>query len=161
MAEFNGHLAQARKNIDLFKKINQMPDTYDWQVTIIFYAALHLANAHIVKTVNLHHRSHGKTGAALNPYITTNPSAFDEKAYLAYLGLLGLSRRARYLCSEDDGDKNDRTHHISEKHLAKAIRYLNEIIKYFSVTHEHKFDKVVIKCERIKSDKLDFFGSVN
>jgi hypothetical protein len=88
MASFNEHVSQARKNLSVLEKVNQViPDTWDWQITIGFYSALHLANAHIAKKINAHYRTHGKVGEALNPYIRLNPSAMEEDAYLAYLAL--------------------------------------------------------------------------
>lgn len=160
MANFNEHLNQAVKNIGVLEKVNaNIPDSWDWQVTISFYSGLHLANAHIAQTINQHYRTHAKVSEALNTYLPANPSMFSEEAYLAYLALQGLSRRSRYLCSDKDdaASKADiRAHFTSDKHLAKAIRHLNSIQKFFSAKYGHKFNPITMDCSRLKEDKLEY-----
>lgn len=163
MANHSEHLNQAVKNIVFLENVNlNIPESWDWQVTISFYSALHLANAHIAHTINQHYRTHGKVSEALNTFITVNPSKFDEEAYLSYLALQGLSRRSRYLCSDkdDEASKADiRAHFTSEKHLAKALRHLNNIQKFFSTTYDYNFAPICINCSKIKSDNLDYISS--
>lgn len=160
LANFNEHLNQAIKNIGILEKVNaNIPDSWDWQVTISFYSGLHLANAHIAKTIDQHYRTHAKVSEALNTYLPTNPSRFDEGTYLSYLALQGLSRRSRYLCSDknDAASKTDNSAHFtSEKHLAKALRHLNNIQLFFSDKYGHKFKSITIHCARLKEDRLEF-----
>lgn len=160
MANHSEHLSQAVKNIDVLQKVNEhIPESWDWQVTISFYSGLHLANAHIAHTINQHYRTHAKVSEALNAYLTVNPSMFNEEAYLSYLALQGLSRRSRYLCSdkEDAASKADvNAHFTSEKHLAKAIRHLHNIQKFFSEKYGYKFKSITLECSRLKEDKLEF-----
>ena len=164
MANYNDHLNQAVKNIQVLYKINNgIVNSWDWQVTVAFYSALHLANAHIAKTINGHYRTHAKVGQALNPYSPINPSSFNEEAYLSYLALQGLSRRARYLCNDKEtidgnGNQEEIVHFTSDKHLAKAIRHLNNILKHFSQIYNYSFSSNSINCPRIINDRLEYFG---
>lgn len=161
MASYQEHLSQANKNIRILERVNKtVPDSLDWQVTMVFYAALHFANAHIARTINQHYRTHAKVSEALNPHVSANPSAFDNDTYLAYLALQALSRRSRYLCSEEvDASDPDGAiaHPVKEKHLAKAIRHLNTIIYFFSNTYGVHFTPIELLCEKIKQDKLKYF----
>lgn len=163
MANFNDHLNQATKNFSVLAQVNGLiPDSWDWQVTISYYTAVHLANAHIAITINQHYRTHAKVGEALNPYIPLNPSCFDEQVYNSYQLLTGLSRRSRYLCSDDptaDSATQERLNFTSEKHFAKAVRHLNIVIEYFCKTHKISFSEIKINCDRIKKDNLKYIKS--
>jgi len=161
LANYDAHLNQAVKNIGILEKVNSgIAESWDWQVTIVFYSSLHLANAHIAKTINEHYRTHAKVSEALNPYVTTNPSKFEEDAYLAYLSLQNLSRRSRYLCNDKDPKQNpEAAHFTSDKQLAKAIRDLEMILIYFNKIYGITFNPSVINCPRIKADKLKYFSA--
>ena len=133
MASFQEHLNQALKNINVLEQVNnKVTSSYDWQVTICFYSALHLANAHITNKIDEHYRTHGDVDKALNFYSTLNLSKFSEDAYIAYKSLQVLSKRSRYLCSESHSDQSTREHLTFEKHLGKAIRHLHTIQTFFN-----------------------------
>lgn len=151
MADFNEHLTQANKNFSILGKINlSIQESWDWQVTISFYTALHLANAHIAKKINEHYRTHGKVENALNPYINLNPSAFEESAYLSYKALQNLSRRSRYLCSDKESD-DKKAYLTYDKHFSKAIKHLDIISGFFSKTYDYKFNQIDISCEPLNN----------
>jgi hypothetical protein len=159
LANFDEHISQAVKNIKVLSDINKLvPDTWDWQVTIGFYVAVHCANAHIAKTINQHYRSHGDVKNAINFYSQMNPSKFDEDAYLAYVKLQNYSRRARYLCNDNPNDLSERAHHISEKHFAKSLRLLNKVLEYIKETHPNiSIPRVSIICDSLKENELSVF----
>jgi hypothetical protein len=160
VANYSEHLSQANKNILILEKVNQfIPESWDWQVTIAYYSGLHLANAHIAHTINQHYRTHGRVGEALNPYTITNPSKFEEDAYVSYLTLQNLSRRSRYLINDKDASNDaERAHFTSEKHLAKAVRNLETILVFFSKVYGVNFRSIPFNCERIKKEKLTYFN---
>lgn len=160
MADFAEHYTQCCTNIEFLLHVNKTQlERFDWQVTIAFYASVHLVNAHIAKTVNQHYRSHRHVEEALSPYIPLNPSMLEEEVFISYLALRGLSRRSRYLCSEKGVD-DVKAHFTSEKHFAKAIRNLDLILKYFHATHKCKFSPYNINCARIKGENLNFFKAI-
>ncbi len=159
MPDFKTHLSQAEKNLIILQGVNNhIPDSWDWQVTIGFYAALHLANAHIAKTINAHYRSHSDMRNALNFEITINPSKFDEDAYIAYVRLQNLSRRARYLCSEDNQNQDyQKPYYISDKFFGKSLRLLSTVISYFEGKYGIKINPIQIKCDRLQHNELPYF----
>ncbi len=128
-SRFEAHLRQANSNLTFLASINKMePDRYDWQVTVAFYAALHVVNAWLCDH-GIHYRSHHEVKAAINPYngrITKVPHA----VYQDYQTLFRLSRRARYLIDEQISDETQ-VAHTSDKHFGKAIRRLDQLLSHF------------------------------
>ncbi len=59
MASFQDHISQAKCNLRFLGSVNnQIKNTWDWQVTVAFYVAVHMINARIADKANLHYRSH-------------------------------------------------------------------------------------------------------
>ena len=53
MADFQAHITQAKKNLQVLSEISlQINNSWDWQVTCSYYTAVHLMNAHLAYTVN-------------------------------------------------------------------------------------------------------------
>lgn len=93
MASFDSHILQAKNNLDFLLAINLINNiNWDWQVTIAYYVGVHIVNAHIIGTSNMHYRAHHEVKNELY-----NDAEIPEDIYLAYAKLEGLSRRARYL----------------------------------------------------------------
>lgn len=108
MATFDEHIQQAKRNLSFLHKVNTgIGQCWDWQVTISFYTAVHLVNAHIASRSNHHYRSHELVNNAINPYSLTSLSKLPEEEYLAYIKLQNLSRRARYLCHDDPKNRSE------------------------------------------------------
>ena len=102
MATFQEHIDQSNNNLDYLSNINNLiNDRWDWQVTVSFYCALHLINAHIVQKTNKNYLSHSQVSSAISPYNLLSLSKVDEEIYLSYTKLFQLSRRARYLLNEN------------------------------------------------------------
>jgi len=58
LAQFDEHIQQANHNLQFLSFANQAGSAYyDWQVTICFYTALHLVNAHL-SLFNMQYRKH-------------------------------------------------------------------------------------------------------
>ena len=158
MATFEEHIAQAKSNLLFLERINSnCNEFWDWQVTTCFYVAVHLANAHISKKLDLHYRTHNDVKNALNPEIQLSPSKFSEENYLAYVKLMNLSRRARYLCHDSpnniDGSKGHMTYDV---HLLKAIKNLDKLLIFFETEYKIKFEKSIIKCLAMNQE-VSFF----
>jgi uncharacterized protein (UPF0332 family) len=97
LASFENHISQAKRNLQFLQEINQNIENYiDWQVTVCFYSALHLVNAHLSQ-YGLQYRRHSDVKHALNPKVQASPSKLPENEYVAYVTLQMLSRRSRYL----------------------------------------------------------------
>ncbi|HYG37666.1 MAG TPA: hypothetical protein VD908_03560 [Cytophagales bacterium] len=158
MASFSEHINQAKRNLAFLDKThNNIADSWDWQVTVSFYVAVHLANAHIANKINEHYRSHGQVDNALNPEIAISPTKFSEDNYLAYRKLQGLARRSRYLCNDNISDHSTSVYFTYDKHFIKAIKNLNKLLKYFSTTYSISFDSIKINCVELQNNELEYF----
>ncbi len=151
MATFHEHIKQANCNIDFLQKINITVDNcIDWQVTVAFYTALHLVNAHISSN-GLQYRRHTDVKDVLNPHNKLSLLKLPEDEYAAYVSLQSLSRRARYLVSEKDGNLAETTAFLTyEKHLAKAFKHLEMLMRYFSTKYNFDLPILKIKCAELK-----------
>lgn len=158
MASFDEHIAQAKKNLNFLNDVNQnIPSSWDWQVTVCFYTAVHLVNAHLANKASLHYRSHSEVNNALNPFNIVSITKFNEREYTAYIKLQGLARRARYLCHQEH-DNHDMGCHITfDKHFAKAVKNLDILIDFFKTEYGLSFDVPEISCMDLKSFKSPNF----
>jgi len=128
------HLDQARSNIIFLENIcNHETKKIDWMVTVSFYSALHIINAHLKKKGGLEYVKHGATLNAINPYKQLSITKTNQDVYDAYRSLYNSSRIARYLYNPTVKSED----RINNKHFKKAIKDLNTIIDYFN--KEHKF----------------------
>jgi hypothetical protein len=133
------------------QNINHTIDScIDWQVTVSFYTALHLVNAHIA-TFALQYRRHTDVKDVLNPYNRASLMKLPEHEYIAYMSLQSLSRRARYLVNEKDGNLvNNAAFLTYEKHLAKALKHLDVLMQYFTNKYSYTLPIITIKCSELK-----------
>jgi hypothetical protein len=162
MPQFSDHIKQAQSNLSVLKVINQAsPTHFDWQVTVCFYTALHLVNAHLAK-YNQQYRNHTDVKHVLNPFNAVSVMKLTPDAYTAYTSLFSLSRRARYLINEKDDNLNSNTPFFThDKHLAKSIRHLDLLCTYFDKEYNLNLPKTPIKCGFI-TDKntVKFFDPI-
>lgn len=161
MADFNEHINQLNKNIEFLENINTIDNCWEWKVTVCFYSAVHIVNAHLAK-FDLHYRNHNATEEALNPQRLISVTKLDDDYYVAYKSLNNLSRRARYLCSEKPNQAADNSSHLtSDKHFAKAIRKLDKLFCYFSKRYSIDIKQIEISCvELSQNDNLKYFKLV-
>ena len=133
MAQFPEHIFQVENNLSFLKEVETKIDNYfDWKVTICFYCAVHLANAHLSK-FGLQYRQHNEVNFALNPETETSLSKLPENEYVAYITLQQLSRRSRYLVNEKDGNlKNSNAFLTHEKHYERAKKHVYTLTYYLS-----------------------------
>lgn len=157
MAKFDDHILQAKRNLSFLQSINTtLKDCYDWQVTVSFYAALHLVNAHLSKH-NLQYRKHKDVNHALNFSNQLSAARLPEDEYISYTALQSLSRRSRYLVSEKDGNlTSDDAFLTYDKHVSRAFRHLNRLITHFCYVLQVEFDSVEIICTEVKEGELKY-----
>ena len=148
MAKFDEHLGQVKRNLSILNNVNlKISDSWDWQVTISYYAAVHLMNAHMAKLLDLHYNTHEKVKNAL--FNEMSPCKIPDDIYAAYIRLEGLSRRARYLCHEN-GDNSTEKYLTHDRHLKKSLTNLDRILNYFKEKysiqiHVHHMDFIELK----------------
>lgn len=152
MGTYAEHIEQSKKNFTFLSTINdKIGECWDWQVTVCFYTALHLLNAHIVKKSGYNYISHSQVDKIINPFNDDSVSKISEDLYKSYTKLFQLSRRSRYLLNDtfvstperDDILKAMFTH---SRHLRKAIHHLDNIISFINKEYGEDFPKVDIKC---------------
>lgn len=155
MAEFDEHVAQAKRNLSILYDVHlKVSDSWDWQVTIAYYAAVHLMNAHLAKRLNLHYNTHEKVKNAL--FKQLSPCKIPDDIYAAYIRLEGLSRRARYLCHEN-GDNSTDEHLTYDRHLKKSLTNLDRILTYFNKLYRIEFQVFSLDFIEIKNSSLNYF----
>lgn len=155
MPSFEEHITQVNRNLKFLTNINNsVPDCCDWQITVCFYSALHIINAHLSK-FELQYRKHSDVNHAIN-FATLSPGRLPEDVYIAYMSLQSLSRRSRYLVNEKDNKlKEEKAFLIFEKHLAKGFRHLDLLLNYFNTLYKLNIESDLLKCTEIKR-KEDF-----
>ncbi|RRO19653.1 hypothetical protein [Flavobacteriaceae bacterium 14752] len=132
---------------------------WDWKVTVCFYSALHLMNAHIVKKTQKNYLTHNQVNKLINPYEVMSPAKLDENTFLAYNKLLSLSRRSRYLLKENH-DANVDIQDASltyDKHFRKSVIHLETIMNYIVNNYNVSFKKRNLKCVELETINLNFF----
>lgn len=166
MPSFVNHIDKAIHNFEFLEQINlNIPNSTDWQVTLCYYTALHLVNAHLVSASPvgdaLQYRTHRDVQVALDPTNQTSIVKIDEKPYLQYLKLEMLSRRARYMTH--GGGLSSKPALITEKHLYNSLKALDEIIVYFKGSFEKRahdngnatyslvFPTIEMECLKLKN----------
>lgn len=159
MASFAEHIEQVRRNLRFLSSINNaVSDCFDWQVTVCFYTALHLVNAHLSQ-YNLQYRKHHDVNYALNPHVQLSPGKLPEEQYEAYISLQRLSRRSRYLVNEKDSNIGSTQAFLTyDKHLSKAVRHLDGLLQFFEAKYAMGLTPVRFHCAGLTAqDQLRYF----
>jgi hypothetical protein len=158
LASFEEHIKQAKSNLGFLEKVNnQINSNWDWQVTISFYVAVHLINAHIAKKANQHYRSHELVNSAINPYKQTSITKLSEDLYTSYIKLQNLSRRARYLCHDNPRNKDSNAFLTYEKHFSKSITHLDNLINFISDEYKTTINPVNLNSIELQKKALSHF----
>ena len=92
-----GHLTKARSSLELFRKLRTEGEFPDWAVTALFYAAMHLVQAHFVEAAQSGFdvpRSHSERNTAVRLRLPT----IDPNYTLLY----NRSQWARYHVNKPD-----------------------------------------------------------
>lgn len=149
MATAAEHITQAKRNFKFLEMVsNSSSPNSDWQVTIGFYTAVHIINAHLA-TFNLHYQTHESVKNAISPFGNIEGLRLPESIYKAYVKLQSLSRRARYLVN-DSTKENSEASFTHDVHLARALRHLDSIILYYCSRYPATFEKICVKCPELR-----------
>lgn len=161
MASYSEHIFQARKNLKFLIESNKkISDCLDWQVTVSYYIAVHLINAYLADIADLHYRSHSQVADALNPFHSVSPTKVEESVYLAYRKLQNLSRRSRYMISDNEGNRETRAFITVDKHFKRSLCSLDVLLKFISTRYKEKFELVEINCPEINKSNLAYFKEI-
>ncbi|SFS81492.1 hypothetical protein [Lutibacter maritimus] len=162
MGTFAEHITQSRNNLDFLSKVNtNINNSWDWQVTVCFYSALHLMNAHIVSKTHKNYLSHNQVAEVINPFNSLSVAKLDEETYLSYNKLVQLSRRARYLLSENFTKKGivdvQPACITYSKHFKKSIYHLDKVLSFICKNYNVNFGKINISCIDLKGLEYTYF----
>lgn len=152
MATYNEHIGQAKKNLKFLSSISSdIDECWDWQVTVCFYSACHLINAHLAKKSNCNYLSHKEVDSKINPFYPLSITKLDEDTYTSYTTLFQLSRRSRYLVQDKRSAGSisvpvTPANFTYSKHLKKAIHHLEVVLNFIRKNYNENFDKVEVKC---------------
>lgn len=159
MAQFDEHYSRACSDIEFLEQVNsRFPDRIDWQITVAYYVAVHLVNAHIAK-FSLHYQSHNEIRSAINPHRTIPLAGVSPEAYDDFELLTMLSRRARYLQSEKSPSLAPQAaHYVFDKHFRRSLQMLDTILTYFYETYKLTLPKITLICpDRRPTDTFNHF----
>lgn len=162
MGSFNEHINHSFSNLEFLSKVNtSINSSWDWQVTICFYSALHLMNSHIVSKTGKNYLSHSQVAEVINPYTQLSLAKLDEETYLSYNKLFQLSRRSRYLLNENFKKKGvvdiQPACITYDKHFKKSIYHLDKIISFISANYDVSFKKTNVNCVELRNLTFDNF----
>lgn len=152
MAVFDQHITQAKNNLQFLQTVNQdISNYFDWQVTVCFYTAVHLVNAHLSHH-SIQYRQHKEVNHALNPEVKTSVSKLPMPEYEAYIGLYRLSRRSRYLVNEKDGNLGSTNAFLTyDKHVGRSIRNLDKLLSYFNKLYSLNLPAILFSCPELNA----------
>lgn len=161
MASYQEHINQANNNLQFLQKVScSIQESWDWQVTVCFYAAVHIINAHIAHKANQHYRSHELVSDAISPWQPLSPARLEEHEFYPYRTLQNLSRRSRYLISDDKKNQSTDSFLTFDKHFAKAIKNLDELLSYMEARYGSQIKGLIeIECIELesKASSLKYF----
>ncbi|MCX6282405.1 MAG: hypothetical protein NTU51_10620 [Bacteroidetes bacterium] len=143
------HIKQVCGNLSFLGHINKCCCSWDWQVTVSFYAAVHLVNSHLAQ-FDLHYRTHADVTNAINPENTLSVSKLPQEVYLSYKKLQGLSRRSRYLVHDDPANPSSDCFLTYDKHFIKAVKKLDILLDYFITSQNFSVPIIEVKCIGLK-----------
>jgi hypothetical protein len=131
MADFNRHLLRVQENVEFLKQIRTLqPRNWDWEVTVCYYVAVHLVNAHLAKS-NLHPITHDETKKIINPQGVFDNQRLPEKVYEEFMFLTNQSRVSRYMYHPRHKDPLQASV-INKNKLKLSEESTNILIAYFN-----------------------------
>ena len=156
MASYTEHISQAKNNLKFLQDIStELSGQYwDWNVTVCFYAGVHLVNSHIASTTDLHYRRHDEVSDTLNPFNQLSLAKVPENVFTAYCHLQNLSRRSRYLISERMSNRGEERFLTFEKHFQRALIHLDTLLEFIKSKYSENFDRINVNCGISKNISL-------
>lgn len=95
MPESAFHFRQSQRNLKVVELMNQSSEKYwDWQVTALFYSALHLINGHIRETDGGFYNSHSSVQTIIHYSNFESKAKLPREICIAYEKLQLFSRKS-------------------------------------------------------------------
>jgi hypothetical protein len=146
MPDANSHFRQADRNLQVVSVLNTNPSSYwDWQVTALFYSALHLVNGHIMKTDGGFYNTHASVQIIIHPGNTESKARLPRDIVLAYEKLQFLSRKAQYLYDASNGNSHN-PQYVGAGGFERAVHAYEVVYAHLAALHHLKIDPIYINC---------------
>ncbi|MBL7811948.1 MAG: hypothetical protein JNL57_06955 [Bacteroidetes bacterium] len=146
MPDSSSHFRQAERNLKVVEVLNSSPEHYwDWQVTALFYSALHLINGHIMETDGGFYNTHASVQSIIYFNNTGSKAKLPREVGVAYEKLQLLSRKARYLY-DPEGRNLGNPQFVGADGFEKAVYAYEIVCKYITQTYNVKVDSINISC---------------
>ncbi len=137
---------QAEKNLRILEDVSrEIRSCTEWQITIAFYAALHLVKSHLAHCgfdCGDHTQLFGYLSGEDEKSTAIEPTLFDH-----YQALYKMSRRARYLFPKGGNpapNSSNTAPIFTDQDLFVALGYLSEVMAFYAKNYEVKFREYTI-----------------
>ena len=151
---------QARKNLRILSSLcEHVSNSTDWQITLAFYASLHLLKAHLAKNgARVHNHKDLKLAISNTDSVLAKSLVVPEAVRTAHTYLYKHARISRYLF-EDGGDPDVEVAPptFADNDIIEAIRRLNIVLEFYKAKYGASFTKTVIKLQAVKQPSLTHF----
>jgi hypothetical protein len=149
MTESVFHYRQAERNLKLVETLNLTPEKFwDWQVTALFYSALHLVNGHIRETDGGNYYTHVMVQNIIHHTNDGSKAKLPSEVGIAYEKLQLLSRRARYLF-DPAGKSKSQPDYIGADGFEKAVYAYELIYNHLKVVHEFRIAPIQVNSPHL------------
>jgi hypothetical protein len=126
--------------------MNQSSEKYwDWQVTALFYSALHLINGHIRETDGGFYNSHSSVQTIIHYSNFESKAKLPREICIAYEKLQLFSRKSRYLF-DPHSNINEKPEYIGADGFEKSVYAFDLIYNYLKELYNLNFDKIQVSC---------------
>ena len=123
MASIDNHFRQAQINFQQLQILLQASPTFDWVITVSYYAALHLLNGHLA-SFKLHPVTHQETIKNLR----YRNVGINAQLLRNYSELQNFSRDARYIGTLDQD--YEEIPNINDQDIFDALEYLESVLEF-------------------------------
>jgi hypothetical protein len=144
MPESVFHYRQAERNLKLVETLNLTPEKFwDWQVTALFYSALHLVNGHIRETDGGNYFTHVMVQNIIHHSNEGSKAKLPREVGVSYEKLQLLSRKARYLFDQT-GKSIAQPNFVGADGFEKAVYAYELIYNHLKVVHEFSINPIQV-----------------
>lgn len=147
MPDSPAHFRQAQRNLKVVAWLNSSDTSYwDWQITTLFYSALHLINGHIVATEGTFYNSHAEVRNCIH-WQSGRKASLPREIGLAYEKLQLLSRKARYLYDPERPESN-KPQYAGADSFEKAVYAFDKVYRHIAGLYGLELEPVQINCAK-------------
>lgn len=150
MLSQNDHKLRADHNLRILEVLSSSQSlTGDWQVVLMFYAAIHAVTMHLCCFPDIKCESHKERNDLITPSIDGLDYTLPPDVYLAYNKLEGASKVARYMQGKNPGELRSSTQQFfSNKKVYDFLKNLDKVLFHYESRLSISFEKITIKVRK-------------